>query len=481
MRPSQAREAAVLAGLVAIVGASAWTLRDVRNDDAYITYRYAQNLLDGRGLVFNPGEAVLATTAPGHALFVAAGGLVSADLVAVALVLSTVALVVLAWCLYAVLRDAGSRVAGLVAATAIAVAPSTYELFPLETILVGACVLVGLRCAQTQRWIALGVIAGVAVTIRADAILAFGAIGIVMLAQRVPWRPWARTLGAGALVALPWPLFALATYGEVTPSTASTKTGWPGHADTYGGKLIERGLLPLFGVESTTWIAVPFAIVGLVAIVRDERFIAVRAVPLWAVLHALAYTALRILWPHHWYYHPITLAFAVCVATGGVVIARAVARRVTPSARAAVALAAVVVATIGLTGALGILELRERIPREFFLGGRDALYRDAAKWLCEHSEPTDRVALAEPGTLAYHCDRPVVDMMGLVTPEIGVAMKERRRLVDEQWVIDHYAPEFFLLIPKTSEGIPPFPRGYQLAEAYHRQGVDRLVTIYRRR
>ncbi|MCC6188386.1 MAG: hypothetical protein IT318_05100, partial [Anaerolineales bacterium] len=33
-------------------------------DDAFITFRYARNLLAGSGLVFNPGENVLGTTTP---------------------------------------------------------------------------------------------------------------------------------------------------------------------------------------------------------------------------------------------------------------------------------------------------------------------------------------------------------------------------------------------------------------------------------
>ena len=36
-------------------------------DDAYITYRYARNLADGHGMVFNPGVHHLGTTAPGWA------------------------------------------------------------------------------------------------------------------------------------------------------------------------------------------------------------------------------------------------------------------------------------------------------------------------------------------------------------------------------------------------------------------------------
>src|SRR3954452_8190151 len=40
-------------------------------DDAYITFRYARNLAEGLGLVYNPGEWVLGTTTPLWALLLA--------------------------------------------------------------------------------------------------------------------------------------------------------------------------------------------------------------------------------------------------------------------------------------------------------------------------------------------------------------------------------------------------------------------------
>ena len=33
-------------------------------DDPFITYRYARNLLNGFGFVYNPGERILSTTTP---------------------------------------------------------------------------------------------------------------------------------------------------------------------------------------------------------------------------------------------------------------------------------------------------------------------------------------------------------------------------------------------------------------------------------
>ena len=42
-------------------------------DDAYITFRYARNLAEGLGLVYNPGEWVLGTTTPLWAILLACG------------------------------------------------------------------------------------------------------------------------------------------------------------------------------------------------------------------------------------------------------------------------------------------------------------------------------------------------------------------------------------------------------------------------
>lgn len=40
-------------------------------DDAYITFRYARNLVEDAGFVYNPGEHVLGTTTPLYTLLLA--------------------------------------------------------------------------------------------------------------------------------------------------------------------------------------------------------------------------------------------------------------------------------------------------------------------------------------------------------------------------------------------------------------------------
>ena len=65
LQPSTTAAPAVLAAPVAVVAVASLLLiafasrfSDFVTDDAFITFRYAHNLLTGHGMVFNPGERV---------------------------------------------------------------------------------------------------------------------------------------------------------------------------------------------------------------------------------------------------------------------------------------------------------------------------------------------------------------------------------------------------------------------------------------
>ena len=70
---------ATLIALAALAALAAFLSRGVVNDDPYITYRYARNLAQGAGFVYNAGEPVLSTTAPLYALLLAALAVVRID------------------------------------------------------------------------------------------------------------------------------------------------------------------------------------------------------------------------------------------------------------------------------------------------------------------------------------------------------------------------------------------------------------------
>ncbi|MDH3211835.1 MAG: hypothetical protein OEM05_05065 [Myxococcales bacterium] len=72
MSPSRIASLALLTGAVVVFLHESWSVHP-QLDDAYISYRYALNLVEGRGLVFNPGEYVEGYTNLLWTLLVAGG------------------------------------------------------------------------------------------------------------------------------------------------------------------------------------------------------------------------------------------------------------------------------------------------------------------------------------------------------------------------------------------------------------------------
>jgi hypothetical protein len=71
------RERAVIAILLLLTLAARLVPGPRTIDDAFITFRYAGNIVHGVGFVYNPGERVLGTTTPVYALLIAALSLVT--------------------------------------------------------------------------------------------------------------------------------------------------------------------------------------------------------------------------------------------------------------------------------------------------------------------------------------------------------------------------------------------------------------------
>ncbi|MBL8130562.1 MAG: hypothetical protein JNL42_01785 [Anaerolineae bacterium] len=108
---------ALLIGVLLIVAIAARLIPGARTiDDAFITFRYARNIVEGQGFVYNPGVSTLGTTTPLFTLLLTAASALSGsrDFPQIAIVLSAAADAVTAALLYAIARRvmAGMRVGG---------------------------------------------------------------------------------------------------------------------------------------------------------------------------------------------------------------------------------------------------------------------------------------------------------------------------------------------------------------------------------
>jgi hypothetical protein len=149
-------------------------------DDAFITFRYAQNLLAGSGLVFNPGEQVLGTTTPLYALLMAAlalplGG-TGAPFPALALVVNTLADAATCLLLWQIGKRLVSDRSGLIAALVWAVAPYsvTFAIGGLETSMVVFLLTLTVWAYLTDRLVLTALSGAFSLLVRPDALILVG-------------------------------------------------------------------------------------------------------------------------------------------------------------------------------------------------------------------------------------------------------------------------------------------------------------------
>ena len=113
--------------LVAIVAFAAF--RDWAYDDAFISYRYAANLLNGQGFVYNAGLRVLSTTTPLYALVLGLLGNIWPDLPTLSNFISALSLAAGGLLLWRLARSWCSRDVGALALLLYPLSPLLYSTF----------------------------------------------------------------------------------------------------------------------------------------------------------------------------------------------------------------------------------------------------------------------------------------------------------------------------------------------------------------
>ena len=455
--------AAVVAGTLLFLGRS----RVV--EDAYITYRHAQNLLLGRGFVFNPGEAVLATTSPGHGLLLALLGLISPNIPLNALLISWCALVACSIALYRISKHAGVPVAGAVSSAMLLCYSGTYSNYSLETLLLTALLLLSFHMAQLKRWAPLACYGAAAMVVRADAALLLGVVHGALLISAVREKRHAElraqlySVLLGAALVSPWFVFSLLKYGSLFSHTASAKTGWTNHEmyflsqlwDRCGGTIVPRQLFA--SVASVILATLGFARCWFVP---ERRFLLL--LPAWAAVYVATYTAMRIFWPHTWYYYPLYAVLCLGFALGLDALRSLLAHGVralgrSPSRAKAVAwgTSATLLTALLSLHLVNLARSDAEMTRRWFGEGRRTLYEEFARWLANNPGRCQRIASLEVGMVAYLSDRVMIDRMGLATPAAAAEMKRTQaRNTSVIWTQREFSPDCFLIAGSAPLIIP---------------------------
>lgn len=234
--------------LIAAVGLGHLILYTMVAEDAFITYRYARNLAQGHGPVFNIGEQVegyscflwMLLLSLGHALSGLPLELLGRWMGGAAAVGTLVAVHMLG-------RQAtgGDARGGIMAAALLACSGSfaAWGLSGMETPLFCLLTVLAVLAALGGSSRAAGVVAGLAVMTRPEGLFVVAALAIWLALRRAPesaggrggWRalvPLAIPLG---LLLVPWTAWRLWYYGYLIPNAVAAKAGAELHIQLWWG------------------------------------------------------------------------------------------------------------------------------------------------------------------------------------------------------------------------------------------------------
>ena len=192
-------------------------------DDAFITFRYAQNIASGKGFIYNAGESVYGTSSPGLALLLAAWLKLFPDYpVSGALglnILASTLSLILVWRLLEGLTGGKQALNLFILIWSDKLLLHSME--GMETPLVVTCMLASLYFLSKEKPVLAGVTSGLMLWFRLDS-----ALWIVVLAC-VGWMQHRRNIVTFIMITgvtyLPWLIFAWLHFGNIIPQTAIAK------------------------------------------------------------------------------------------------------------------------------------------------------------------------------------------------------------------------------------------------------------------
>lgn len=458
-------------------------------DDAFITFRYSRNILEGNGFVYNLGSRVMGTTTPLFTLLMAliGGALNGRDFPQYAIGVSALADALTAGLLVWIMaRTFRSRWPAILLGILWAIAPMsvTFAVGGMETSVVILWMVAAFAAFLADRRLLVGVFAGLGLLTRIDTLLwvgpllAWQALLVIREAPRgarllrgLPWRTW---IAFGAVL-LPWLIFSFAYFGTIIPRSVTAKTAVynlpPGTALT---TTIQNYITPFFENESFGPVGamagmavylVLYATGAVFSVRRDRRLLPWAAYPfLYAAAFGIANPLI-----FRWYMAPPMPALFFLAVGGLWSLLEGIRAR--PSTRRTVqriGLGAAALLWIGMSLNAWTLHPDHGPDRPAPLMAWhkvELFYRQMADTLIKQYgvNASSRIAVADIGVVGYFTNAVIIDTVGLISPSMS----------------KYYPADPALIIPGQNYAVPPAiihdtqPDFVVLMEAAVRYGLAR--------
>ncbi len=429
-----------IAALLLFLSACSWvavlhlTVPVVAEDDAFITFRYSDNLAAGDGLVFNSGERVFGSSTPLFVLWLAGVKTVFPDRDIPTLAVRTNLLWLLgtAFALALILtRMTGRPTLAQVVTAWFLFHPAIVTLSwkGMEAFLLTFLILAGIAAAQRDRFILMAALFGLAAVTRPEGVLAV-VVGATVLRNHRTERPmifWAALLLPGVL----WTVFATAYFGTPIPHSLIAKAAplyplEPGAALTTIGTWFVQWIM-VFRFHQVSWwvlwtvLAVSVA-GGLGLLFQRETsttgskqvgYLLLTIVALYGVTNPMLF---------HWYGANLFVFWLPAVVVGlpaflSYPLGAAGQERLRFERHLQTAIACGLALTMLWSYGSATVSGRSVVRNLTAFNTRVLGYQKTGYWLKENAPPSSVVCAPEIGALGYYWEGPILDACALVSPD----------------------------------------------------------------
>lgn len=424
-------------------------------DDAYITFRYADNLARGLGPVYNPGERAEGYTSFSWMLLMAVVRIFQWDPVVVAKVIGTVCSLLTLVVTYKLARFVSRRprtvawlaVLGLATNSALALNTVMGLETPLYILLMASAVLCLFQEVKGGHWWLSTILFALAALTRPEGLAVFGLTWLYqILFAKERWQ-WAlvRLALFGVIVGGHF-IWRWSYYGELLPTTYYAKTG-----DIL--PRLQAGLL--YVVEFLIGPGLFLLAAYLLALWQRGKQMSYL---LWL---CGGYIALIVWEGGDWM--PGLRFWAPILPFLHLILAEALMNiyyrfRISATARQKV-LSGVGLGVLGglymllLVGYTAVTWLYTSLRVQ----GYEEAHYSLATWLRDNASPDASVALMDIGIIGYYSQLRIIDLTGLTESHIAHTPGAfQDKIYDPAYVLDQ-APEYVILVSTDGDLVPDFP------------------------
>ena len=427
--------AAVYLGWAAATGVWGFAL-----DDAWIHQTYARNLVAAGQFAFVPGQPSSGSTSPLWTLLIALGYLVRVDYKGWTYALGAACLAATAlggWRLSLRLFPNHPRAA---LATGILTALDWHLIWAatsgMETVLFTA-LSIWLIVATTHptpdlRLSSIGLLCGLLVLTRPEGLLLVGLILLAQVAQRgwtnrATWTRLAWTMVVFVILLAPWLAFNWRASGTPFPNTFYAKQQEYAvllAAIPFAQRLAQVFFAPFVGA---TVLLIPGSMAAAWALLRRVTHLATwtRLAPLaWTIAHLGLYALrLPVTYQHGRYEMPVIPVLIVFGVGGTAALLRCIWRdtRLWPRVLSRAAVLAIALTQLAFV----VIGARAYATDVAIIEGEMV---SVARWLDANAAPNDLIAAHDIGAMGYFARRPLIDLAGLISPEVIPFIRDEDQL-----------------------------------------------------